>query len=159
MCDKVILICGCFDLFHVGHLHLLKQASKFGKLWVAIGDDESIRDLKGEGRPVIPAEERQEMIHSQSEVYTTHVFHFKENPMDAHRELLRWSKPDMYAEGPDHNNVAMYPLLEEACIPRLIIPNKIQGTRIIVDKMSAIPYVETPEEAQEFGDWEPIKTS
>jgi len=54
---------GCFDLVHPGHLALLERASTLGDtLLVAINDDESVRRLKGPGRPFFPAEERAEIL-------------------------------------------------------------------------------------------------
>ncbi len=52
---KVGLANGCFDKLHEGHLHLLREARKHcGLLVVAVNSDESVRKLKGEGRPVDP---------------------------------------------------------------------------------------------------------
>jgi D-beta-D-heptose 7-phosphate kinase / D-beta-D-heptose 1-phosphate adenosyltransferase len=54
---------GCFDLLHAGHLHLLREARKQAdQLLVLVNDDASVRRLKGDGRPVVPLEERMEML-------------------------------------------------------------------------------------------------
>ncbi len=57
--ERVTLANGCFDVLHVGHVRYLHAARELGgKLIVAVNADESVRALKGEGRPVMPAEER-----------------------------------------------------------------------------------------------------
>lgn len=54
---------GCFDLLHEGHLHLLKfAAARCSKLIVAINDDDSIRRLKGPGRPIETLEQRMQAL-------------------------------------------------------------------------------------------------
>lgn len=61
----VVLTCGCFDLFHLGHLRTLQASSEFGRtLVVAVNDDATVRQLKGSGRPIVPEKERMEIIAS-----------------------------------------------------------------------------------------------
>ena len=61
--EKVTLANGCFDLLHVGHVRYLRAAKELGgRLVVAVNSDDSVRKLKGEGRPVMPAEERAEIL-------------------------------------------------------------------------------------------------
>jgi D-beta-D-heptose 7-phosphate kinase/D-beta-D-heptose 1-phosphate adenosyltransferase len=60
---RLVFTNGCFDLLHPGHLALLEYAANLGDvLIVAINDDESVRRLKGEGRPIYPARERAELL-------------------------------------------------------------------------------------------------
>ena len=60
---KVVFTNGCFDLLHPGHVRSLEKARSLGDvLIVGINSDESVRALKGEGRPVIPAQERAEIL-------------------------------------------------------------------------------------------------
>jgi cytidyltransferase-like protein len=49
-----VLVNGCFDCLHDGHLKFLQTAASFGDLWVGVNNDESVRALKGEGRPIEP---------------------------------------------------------------------------------------------------------
>lgn len=59
----VVFTNGCFDLLHPGHTRYLAEARALGDaLIVAINSDASVRELKGEGRPLIPAEERAEVL-------------------------------------------------------------------------------------------------
>src|SRR5207248_2198368 len=61
--EKIILANGCFDLVHAGHVRYLAGAKALGgRLLVAVNSDRQVRDLKGEGRPVTPENERAEII-------------------------------------------------------------------------------------------------
>jgi rfaE bifunctional protein nucleotidyltransferase chain/domain len=60
---RVVFTNGCFDLLHLGHLWCLEKARSLGDaLIVGINNDASVRELKGEGRPAIPAAERAEIL-------------------------------------------------------------------------------------------------
>jgi rfaE bifunctional protein nucleotidyltransferase chain/domain len=61
--ERVVFTSGCFDLLHVGHLRGLEQARALGDvLVVALNSDASVRRLKGEGRPIVPARQRAELL-------------------------------------------------------------------------------------------------
>ncbi len=67
--EKITLANGCFDLLHVGHVRYLHAAKELGgRLVVAINSDDSVRVLKGEGRPLMPAAERAEILSAMSDV-------------------------------------------------------------------------------------------
>ena len=60
---KIVFTNGCFDLLHIGHIHCLLSASNYGDiLVVGINSDSSIKRIKGEERPVIPQNERVEIL-------------------------------------------------------------------------------------------------
>ena len=62
---RVVFTNGCFDLLHPGHIHSLEAAKALGDfLMVGINSDQSVRILKGAGRPLIPQEERAEILAS-----------------------------------------------------------------------------------------------
>lgn len=89
---------GCFDLLHVGHVRYLGAAKELGgQLVVAINADESVRKLKGEGRPLIPAEERAEILAALSDVDAVVIF-----PEPDVRSLIREIRPDIHAKGTDY---------------------------------------------------------
>ncbi|MGD8989821.1 MAG: D-glycero-beta-D-manno-heptose-7-phosphate kinase [Desulfobacterales bacterium] len=72
---RIVLTNGCFDLLHVGHIMLLSASKQLGdKLIVALDDDDSVRKLKGAGRPVIRAEERVRIISALDSVDFVVVF-------------------------------------------------------------------------------------
>ena len=89
---------GCFDLLHVGHIRYLQaSAAEADRLLVAVNDDESVAGLKGEGRPILPAAERAELVAALRCVDYVVVF------ADANVErLLRLVKPDVHCKGTDY---------------------------------------------------------
>lgn len=96
--ERVVLANGCFDLLHVGHLRYLEDARSRGdRLVVAINDDESVRRLKGEGRPLMPIGERAELLLALRCV--DRVVAFGEATMET---TLRKLRPDVHAKGTDY---------------------------------------------------------
>jgi len=60
---RIVLANGCFDVLHVGHIRYLQGAKALGELLVvAVNGDDAVRQLKGPGRPVMPADERAEIL-------------------------------------------------------------------------------------------------
>ena len=97
--QRVVLANGCFDLLHVGHARYLQGARREGDvLVVAINSDESVRLLKGEGRPILPAEARARLVAGLAAVNYVLVF---EEP-DVTR-LLSSLRPDVHAKGTDYS--------------------------------------------------------
>src|ERR1700687_6230406 len=95
--EKITLTNGCFDLLHVGHVRYLHAARELGgKLVVAVNGDDSVRALKGEGRPVVPAEERAEILASLADVDAVVVFSEKDV-----RAIIREIRPTFHADGTD----------------------------------------------------------
>ena len=96
--DPITLANGCFDLLHVGHVRYLQAAKQLGgRLIVAINSDESVRALKGEGRPLMPAEERAEILSALTDVDAVVIF-----PEPDVRTLIREVRPDVHAKGTDY---------------------------------------------------------
>ncbi len=96
--EKITLANGCFDLLHVGHIRYLHAAKQLGgRLIVAINSDESVRSLKGQGRPLMPAGERAEILAALSDVDAVVVF-----PEADVRALVREIHPDIHAKGTDY---------------------------------------------------------
>ncbi len=96
--DKITLANGCFDLLHVGHVRYLRAAKELGgKLIVAINSDESVRKLKGERRPMMPANERAEILAALADVDAVVIF-----PEDDVRALVREIRPEVQAKGTDY---------------------------------------------------------
>ena len=95
---EVTLANGNFDLLHVGHVRYLHGAKALGgKLVVAINSDESVRTLKGEGRPVMPEAERAEIVAALSDVDAVVIF-----PELDVRAIIREIHPDIQAKGTDY---------------------------------------------------------
>ena len=106
---KVVLANGCFDFVHVGHVRYLGEAAGHGDiLVVAVNDDGSTRRLKGEGRPMMPAPERAEILAAMR--FVDYVLIFGEDTVDG---VLRTLRPDVHAKGTDYT-VETVPELETA---------------------------------------------
>ena len=89
---------GCFDLLHVGHVRYLQSAAaEADRLVVAINDDESVRTLKGEGRPVLAAADRAELVAALRGVDYVVIF-----PEPTVGPLLQALKPDVHCKGTDY---------------------------------------------------------
>ena len=96
--ESITLANGCFDLLHVGHIRYLRAAKQLGgRLIVAVNSDESVRTLKGEGRPLMPAEERAEILAALEDVDVVVIF-----PERDVRALVREIRPDIQAKGTDY---------------------------------------------------------
>jgi D-glycero-beta-D-manno-heptose 1-phosphate adenylyltransferase len=96
--ERIVLANGNFDLLHVGHVRYLRGAKELGgRLVVAINSDESVRALKGEGRPIMPAEERAEIVAALADVDAVVIF----SDLDV-RALIREIRPDIQAKGTDY---------------------------------------------------------
>lgn len=96
--ERITLANGNFDLLHVGHVRYLRGAKALGgKLVVAINSDDSVRTLKGEGRPVMPERERAEIVAALADVDAVVVF-----PEPDVRAIIREIRPDVQAKGTDY---------------------------------------------------------
>ena len=89
---------GCFDVLHVGHIRYLQDAARVADvLVVGVNGDASVRGLKGEGRPVMPEDERAEIISAIRGVSYVTVFH-EQSPS----HLLQTLRPDFQCKGTDY---------------------------------------------------------
>jgi D-glycero-beta-D-manno-heptose 1-phosphate adenylyltransferase len=96
--ERIVLANGNFDLLHVGHVRYLHGAKQLGgRLVVAINSDESVRALKGEERPIMPADERAEIVAALADVDAVVIF-----PELDVRALIREIRPDVHAKGTDY---------------------------------------------------------
>lgn len=95
---KLVLTNGCFDLLHVGHVRYLQAARALGHaLVVAINGDESVRALKGEDRPLIPEDQRAEIVAALECVDYVVIF-----PEMRATRLLEKVRPSIYVKGGDY---------------------------------------------------------
>jgi len=95
---RIVLANGCFDVLHVGHVRYLAGARALGDiLVVGINSDEQVAIQKGAGRPVLPANERAEIVAALESV--TYVTIFDEPTVE---QLLLALKPDVHAKGTDY---------------------------------------------------------
>jgi rfaE bifunctional protein nucleotidyltransferase chain/domain len=89
---------GCFDILHVGHIRYLESAAREADvLVVALNDDASVRQLKGDGRPILPASDRAELVAALRCV--DYVVIFSETTVGP---LLTALRPDVHCKGTDY---------------------------------------------------------
>ena len=94
-----MLVTGCYDWLHSGHVRFFEEASQLGDLYVVVGNDANVRLLKGEGHPMIGQDERRYMVQAirfVKQSLITSGFGW----MDAEPEIVV-VKPDIYAVNED----------------------------------------------------------
>lgn len=131
---QVVLTNGVFDLLHVGHLRCLEDARSRGDfLVVAVNDDKSVEAIKGRGHPVIPLEERMEMLSGLW--FVDYVLPFAEETAD---ELIVDLKPAFYAKGSEYklNTLPERKTLKSEGIKALFVGDKKgHSTRKIIQRI------------------------
>ena len=96
--ERVVMTNGCFDILHAGHIAFLQEARSLGdRLLVAVNDDESVRRLKGEGRPVMSLADRVALLSGLAAV--DWVVSFSE---DTPETLIAAMSPDLLVKGGDY---------------------------------------------------------
>lgn len=128
---KIVLTNGCFDLLHAGHIMLFSASKKEGDiLIVAIDDDESVKKLKGNGRPVIKAKERVRILSALDSVDYVVVFSAKELA-----RLIETVRPDVLTKGSNYSSEEVYghELVEKygGRVVLIKVKENISATRII----------------------------
>ena len=94
---RVVFTNGCFDLLHPGHIRSLEQARALGDvLVIGLNSDASVRQLKGEGRPLVPGQERAELLAALAAVDFVVIFE-EATPRNVIAALL----PDVLVKGAD----------------------------------------------------------
>ena len=97
--ETVVFTNGCFDILHKGHITYLQQAAALGEhLIIGLNADESVKKLKGEGRPVNSESDRAFMLKSLRFVDEVVIFN-EETPL----ELLKCLEPDILVKGGDYS--------------------------------------------------------
>ena len=96
---KKVIVSGCFDWVHSGHIRFFEKVSAFGDLFVIVGHDQNLKLLKGENHPLYPQDERRYWVQSirfvkQALVSSGHGW------LDAEPEILK-IRPDFYAVNED----------------------------------------------------------
>jgi rfaE bifunctional protein nucleotidyltransferase chain/domain len=111
---RLVLTNGTFDLLHIGHVRYLEAARELGDvLVVGINSDVSARGYKGEGRPVVPQDERAEIVAALRCVDYATIF---DEPTAV--SLVEALEPDIYAKGGDYGEGKGRPLPEREAVKR-----------------------------------------
>ena len=135
--NRVVFTNGCFDLIHIGHIHLLQQAREQGDcLVVAVNSDSSVRQIKEQGRPIIPEGQRAEVVAALGYVDWVTIF-AEPDPL----VLIRLLKPDVLVKGTDwsEEEIVGAPEVREAGGQVLRIP-LVPGssTSVIVERIASV---------------------
>jgi rfaE bifunctional protein nucleotidyltransferase chain/domain len=102
---RLVLTNGCFDLLHVGHVRYLQQAKQLGDfLVVAVNGDESVRTLKGAGRPLNSEEDRAEILAGLQSVDFVTIF-----PARRATRVIEALRPAIYVKGGDYTLESLDP--------------------------------------------------
>jgi len=128
---RVVLTNGCFDLLHTGHIMLFSASKQLGDtLIVAIDDDDSVKEIKGSGRPVIGAKERVRILCALDSV--DYVVVFSSNEL---KKLIEIIRPDVLTKGSNYTSEEVFgrELVEQLGGRVVLIPvtENISSTRII----------------------------
>jgi len=97
--NKKVIVTGCYDWFHSGHVRFFEEVSELGDLYVVAGSDRNVQFLKGKGHPMFPQEERRYVVQSIRFVKQA-LISSGSGWMDAEPEIER-IKPDIYAVNED----------------------------------------------------------
>ncbi len=97
--EKVVFTNGCFDILHVGHVDYLEKASTFGsKMIIGLNNDDSVRRLKGDDRPIMPGYARARILAALA--FVDAVVLFSE---DTPYQLINALQPDVLVKGSDYD--------------------------------------------------------
>ena len=95
--EKIAFTNGCFDILHAGHVRYLREARKTADLLIlGLNSDSSVRAIKGEKRPLVPQQERAEVVASLAAVDYVTIFN-ETTPL----RLIEYLKPDCLVKGGD----------------------------------------------------------
>ena len=134
---KIVFTNGCFDIIHPGHIHLLRESKKIGDvLVVALDDDESVKKVKGAGRPVLNQFERAQIISALDCVDYVIIF-----STDKLRQILEKIKPDFLTKGEDYigKEVVGKEIVERYGGKVILIPFSQKGSSSeIIDKIKKV---------------------
>lgn len=133
---KIVVTNGCFDLLHVGHIRYLKAARALGDaLVVGVNGDQSVRELKGRGRPLNNEKDRAELVASLDSVDLVAIF-----PELRATRFIELVKPNVYVKGGDYDSETLNPeerrMLEQIGSKIEIVPfQKGYSTASLIEKL------------------------
>jgi len=116
---KKVVVTGCYDYFHSGHVRFFEEASAYGELYVVVGHDVNVRLLKGEGRPLFPGVERRYLCGSVKHV-TAALLSTGTGWLDAEPEI-RQLKPQLYIVNEDGDKGGKREFCEQVGMEYLVL--------------------------------------
>ncbi|MBN1124458.1 MAG: adenylyltransferase/cytidyltransferase family protein [Sedimentisphaerales bacterium] len=106
---KKVIVTGCFDWFHSGHIRFFEEVSELGDLYVVVGNDANVQTLKGRGHPMFPQQQRRYMVQAIRFV-TQALISTGSGWIDAEPEIAR-IQPNIYAVNEDGDK----PIKQQFC--------------------------------------------
>ncbi len=131
---KKVVVTGCFDWFHSGHVRFFEEVSELGDLYVVAGSDQNVQFLKGKGHPMFPQDERRYMVQSIRFVKQALVSS-GDGWMDAEPEIAQ-IQPDIYVVNEDGDKPEKRSFCESHGIQYLVLkrmPKKGLPKRVSTD--------------------------
>jgi D-glycero-beta-D-manno-heptose 1-phosphate adenylyltransferase len=131
---KIVFTNGCFDILHVGHIRYLYQAKAMGDiLVVGLNSDSSVKEYKGQDRPIVPEDERAEVLAALEMV--DYIVIFSERTPE---EIILKIRPDIQVKGGDYT-IDQIPEAGavESCGGKVVIVPEVKGkaTTNIIEKI------------------------
>jgi cytidyltransferase-like protein len=139
---KKVFVSGCYDLLHSGHIAFFREAATYGDLYVALGSDQTVFDLKGK-TPVNNEQERLFMVQSVS--FVKEAFVSRGSGMLDWEQEFREIRPDILIVNEDGNLLAKRELCEELGVEYIILRREPYGdlaprSTTALRRRSLIPY-------------------
>lgn len=117
-----VVVTGCYDWFHSGHVRFFEEVAELGQLYVIVGNDINVRFLKGEGHPFFPQDERRYMVQSIRYVHQCLITSGM-GWMDAEPEIAL-VKPELYAVNEDGDKPEKHAFCQEHGIRYVVLKRK-----------------------------------
>ena len=133
--EIIVMIAGTFDLIHPGHLHLIQEANKLGKVIVVVGTDKIVEKIKGK-KPVIPQEQSLYMVNALKGVNRAVLGH---ESMDF-TKIVSEISPDIILLGPDQSpsNERLKKMLDDIGLDIIIRRFKLRVIKYPLSSTTAI---------------------
>lgn len=134
----IVLCNGCFDILHIGHLNMLQKASEFGRLIIALNSDKSIKQIKGNKRPILTEQERAIQLSCLS--FVDNIILFDEPNV---LNIIKTLKPKFFIKSDLYTYESLLPeeieLIEKYNINTIFVPNiENKSTTNIINKILTV---------------------
>lgn len=136
-CKPVVLVTGCFDVIHLGHALLLEFASEHGIVFVGVNSDQSIKQLKGDSRPINNQSDRMELLEHLAAVYVSFII----DETTVTNAILK-IKPSAWIKGADYTLETLNQeerKAAESVGTKIVFAPKVEGysSTSIIERMKA----------------------
>ncbi len=123
----IVFKSGCFDFLHIGHVRMLQHAAEYGKVYVGVGSDATVKALKGLGRPRFSQEHRVEMVRA---LHVVHCAMILTEPLVGridHAEMLAELRPDFWSLPPNDRAIEEKKAMAARLGIKIIFKDEMEG--------------------------------